>query len=213
MTGPLAAGLALAYLSGSFPTAYLAGRASGVDLGAAGSGNYGATNVFRTLGAAPGIVVLALDAAKGYFPVLLIPGWLPSPGLPVDAHGVLLAAAAVLGHVFSIFVRFRGGKGVATAAGAFAALAPLATLGAALAWLAIAGVTRIASLASLTAAAVLLVGVVLLAATVKADDSWLVAATALLALFVVWTHRENIARLRRGEEHRILAGRGGRPRA
>ena len=144
-----ALGLLLAYLAGSFPTAWLVGRARGVDLGAVGSGNYGATNVFRNLGWGPALVVVAVDVAKGFLPVELFPGWLPAAGLSEVAYQVLLAIAAVLGHVFSVFLGFRGGKGVGTAAGAFLALAPAALLAAALVWGLVVAWRRIVSLASL----------------------------------------------------------------
>ncbi|HUP00100.1 MAG TPA: glycerol-3-phosphate 1-O-acyltransferase PlsY [Gemmatimonadota bacterium] len=205
----LPAGLVLAYLAGSFPTAYLAGRARGVDLGAVGSGNYGATNVFRNLGAGPAALVVAVDLAKGLLPVLLIPRAMPMPGLSLSMHQVLLAIAAVLGHVFSIFLRFRGGKGIATAGGAYLALAPVPTLVAALAWVAVVLATRIVSLASLTAAVVLLAGV-LLREEVAAGGGWVLAwLTVAIVALVFWTHRENIGRLQRGEERRIAVGRSG----
>ena len=89
-------GLLLAYVAGSFPTAWLAGRARGIDLGAVGSGNYGATNVYRNLGWGPALVVVTVDVAKGYFPVQLLPGWLPADGLAPVAYQVLLAGSAVV---------------------------------------------------------------------------------------------------------------------
>lgn len=204
----VALGLLLAYVAGSFPTAWLAGRARGIDLGAVGSGNYGATNVYRNLGWGPALVVVTVDIAKGYFPVQLLPGWLPADGLAPVAYQVLLAGAAVLGHVFSVFLSFRGGKGVGTAAGAFLALSPIALLLAALTWGAVLAWRRIVSLASLAGALVLLAAVWTLHA--REPGAWpLMLATTLLAAFVFWTHRENIGRLRRGEERRISAdGRG-----
>lgn len=204
-----ALGLLLAYLAGSFPTAWLVGRARGVDLGAVGSGNYGATNVFRNLGWGPALVVVAVDVAKGFLPVELFPGWLPAAGLSEVAYQVLLAIAAVLGHVFSVFLGFRGGKGVGTAAGAFLALAPAALLAAALVWGLVVAWRRIVSLASLAGTLVLLVAV--WAAYAREAGTWpLLLLTTLLAGFVFWTHRDNISRLRRGEEKRIAAGHGKR---
>ncbi|MGH7564525.1 MAG: glycerol-3-phosphate 1-O-acyltransferase PlsY [Gemmatimonadota bacterium] len=205
----MAIGLLLAYLAGSFPTAWLAGRAKGMDLGAVGSGNYGATNVYRNLGRGPALAVVAVDVAKGFLPVQLLPEWLPADGLTPVGYQVLLAVAAVLGHVFSVFLSFRGGKGVGTAAGAFLALAPKALLLAALTWGLVLAWRRIVSLASLTGAVVLLVAVWALHA--RDPGAWpLVLTTTLLAAFVFWTHRENIGRLRRGEERRITAGGGRR---
>lgn len=203
----LAVGLLLAYLSGSVPTAYLVGRAKGVDLATLGSGNYGATNVYRTLGAGPAVVALIVDVLKGFLPVLLLPRWLPVEGMGSLAYGVLIAVAAVLGHVFSIFIGLRGGKGVGTAAGAFMALAPAPTAFAALAFVLVLAWRKIVSLGSLTAALVLLVAVVLMHARTFVSDWPLITMTALLAVFVFWTHRENIKRLVRGEEKPVFRPR------
>ncbi len=198
--------LFVAYLAGSFPTAWLAGRARGVDVGSMGSGNYGATNVFRTLGAAPAAIVVLVDVAKGLLPVALLPRVLPAEGVSSSLQAVLLAVAAVLGHVYSVFLGFRGGKGVGTAAGAYLALAPWALLAAAGVWLAILGMTRIVSVASLVGALALLAGVVAIDFGPEGSDVVIVAATALLVVFVFWTHRANIGRLARGEERRISMG-------
>ncbi|MFN2384060.1 MAG: glycerol-3-phosphate 1-O-acyltransferase PlsY [Gemmatimonadota bacterium] len=210
MAGQLALALGLAYVAGSFPTAWLVGRARGIDLRTAGSGNYGATNVYRTLGAVPAIVALVGDVAKGLLPVLLLPRWIPVPELELPTYGVLLALAAIVGHVFSLFLRFRGGKGVGTTFGAYLALAPWATLAAALVWLALVRWRRLVSLASLAAASVLLVAVVVSQATTWPEGWPLVAATGALVAFVFWTHRENLSRLRRGTEQPIVAGGGER---
>ncbi|HKY60290.1 MAG TPA: glycerol-3-phosphate acyltransferase, partial [Gemmatimonadota bacterium] len=105
----IAIGLLVAYLAGSFPTAYLVGRARGVDLGRVGSGNYGATNVFRNLGKGPATLALVVDVAKGFLPVEFLPRWLSPSGIGPGTFAVLLAVAAVLGHVYSVFLRFRGG--------------------------------------------------------------------------------------------------------
>jgi glycerol-3-phosphate acyltransferase PlsY len=203
----LALSLALAYLAGSFPTAYLAGKARGVDVGAVGSGNYGATNVFRSVGAIPAIVVVIVDVAKGFLPVVLLPRLVPIDSLQPMTYAVAVAAAAILGHVFSIFLRFRGGKGIGTAAGAYLALAPWALLAAAFAWLAMVLLTRIVSLASLVGALALLAGVVITDSGPRGSDVVLGAVTAVLVAFVFWTHRANLGRLARGEERRIATGR------
>ena len=205
----LAAGLLLAYLAGSFPTAYLVGRARGVDLGSVGSRNYGATNVYRNLGRGPAVVALVVDVAKGYLPVALLPRWLTPGAVGPATFAVLLALAAVLGHVFSIFLRFRGGKGVGTAAGAFLALSPWATLLAAIAWALVLAWRRIVSLASLAATVVLLLAVAALHASEGSRGRPLVGLTAGLCAFVFWTHRDNIRRLARGEEKPIVGHRGG----
>lgn len=201
------AGIAAGYLAGSLPAAWLAGRLKGIDPGQVGSGNYGATNVYRTLGAGPAALVLAVDVLKGYLPTALLPDALPAAGWPAGAYAVAIGVAAVLGHVFSVFLGFRGGKGVGTAAGAFLALAPIPTALAAMAWLVVLGVGRIVSVASLSAAVVLAATVwIRHAGALGASWPLVGAATALLG-FVFWTHRANVRRLARGEEPRV-----GRPR-
>ena len=185
--------LALAYFAGSLPTGVLVARALGVDIRAHGSGNMGATNVARTLGKKVGLFVLAVDAAKGYGPTLLAlclarPAW--------TSAGVALLA--VLGHVFPIWLRFRGGKGVATALGAFLALAPVATGLAAAVYLLAFAITRIGAVGSLAATASLPVFVWL------RDGAPPTCALAVaLFLFILYTHRANLRRLLRGREHRF----------
>lgn len=205
MTLPIA--IAIAYLVGSFPTAYLVGRVRGVDVGALGSGNYGTTNVLRVLGPGPAIAALVVDVAKGFAPVVLLPRGLPVEGLDPLMYGLLVGIGAILGHVYSIFLGFRGGKGVGTAFGVFLGLAPWATLVAALVWAAVVLIGRIVSLASLAAAVALLVGIVATHARTSERDWAMIVATAGLVAFVFWTHRSNIGRLRRGEEKPIAAGR------
>jgi len=206
----VAIGLGVAYLSGSIPAAYLVGRAHGVDLADVGSGNYGATNVFRILGPWPASAALVVDVAKGLLPVLLIPRWFAPPGLAPSTWGVLIAVAAVLGHVFPLWLRFRGGKGVGTAFGAFLALAPGPILVAAFVWVAALLWRRIVSLASLSAAAALLAGVLATRFGTLAREWPVVVVTAALVAFVFWTHRENIDRLSRGEERPVRARSGKR---
>jgi len=193
----------LAYLLGATPTSFWVGKGIyGVDLRREGSGNLGATNALRVLGWKAAVPVVAVDMLKGWFPVWLFPR-VDMPGTP-DAWVLLYGAAAILGHVFSVWVAFRGGKGVATGAGVFLALTPLAVLVAFVVWLVVVVLTRIVSLASILAALSLPVAVVL---TPHAGGRALEAFTAALALFVVWAHRSNIGRLLRGEELRF--GRDG----
>ncbi len=202
----LALSLAVAYFAGAFPTAWLVGRARGVDVGRQGSGNYGATNVFRTLGPAPAVIVMLVDVAKGFLPAAFLPRALPVEGLAPQTHAVLLAVAAVVGHVYSVFLGFRGGKGIGTAAGGYLAIAPWALLAALGVWLVVVAATRIVSLASLAGALALLVGVVVIDFAPAASDVVLVVVTTLLVAFVFWTHRANIGRLARGQERRIAPG-------
>jgi acyl phosphate:glycerol-3-phosphate acyltransferase len=191
--------LALAYASGSIPSAHIAGRAQGVDLRKQGSGNLGATNVFRVLGWKIGVAVFLADALKGALPVLLLPPRIDSARDPV-VWGLAVGVAAIMGHVRPVFLKFgKGGKGVATAAGVFFALAPIPMLATFAVFVALVLATGYVSLGSLASAVLL---PVLLAYKVG-TDSPLFAVSAVIAAFVFWTHRANIGRLRRGEEHRF----------
>jgi glycerol-3-phosphate acyltransferase PlsY len=190
--------LVLAYVVGSFPTAHLVGTANGVDLRTVGSGNLGATNVFRTLGWKWGLLVYVVDFLKGLLPVLYLPrlaGVEGGASLWAMAFGVL----AIAGHVKPLFLLGRGGgKGVATASGVFVALAPFAALCAVGAFVVCVAITRYVSLGSLVGAAVLAAVLVL-----RDGATPLTYLGATIALFVFFTHRENIGRLMRGEERRI----------
>lgn len=200
-----ALGLVIAYLSGSIPFAYLAGRIrKGIDLRQHGSGNLGATNVYRLLGWRIALVVLLLDAAKGALPVLFLPDLMgvgeSSPGEYAWAWPIAYGVAAIAGHVRSVFLLWKGGgKGVATAAGVFFALALTPMIAAAVVWLGVVFATGYVSLASICAAVALPVAIAL----VEGMDSPLLAVSLIVAFFVIWTHRANIGRLRRGEEHRF----------
>lgn len=206
-----------AYLTGAIPTGYLAGRLlKGIDLRDHGSGNLGATNVFRNLGATPAILVLLFDMFKGFAPVFWFP-LLAGPGGPermaLTAFRLVLGLAAILGHMFSPFVRFKGGKGVATAAGIFLALAPQA-LGLCLAvWIVLMSLFRIVSVASLGAALALPVAVFLTTSGQHDGDLLLRGFSLFVAAVVVYSHRGNISRLIRGEEKRLTRGRDPEGRA
>ena len=197
---PALVGILIAYLAGSIPTAYLAGKARGVDLRAHGSGNLGATNVARVLGTRTGILVFVADFLKGFLPVWILPRYIDSPN--VELWAVLFGAAAIIGHVKPIFLGGKGGgKGVATASGVFLALAFVPLLIAQAVWAMVFYVTRYVSLASLISAAILPIAIL----TWWRDPvSPVFLASLTVAVFVFWTHRANIGRLRRGEEHRFL---------
>jgi glycerol-3-phosphate acyltransferase PlsY len=191
--------LALAYVSGSLPFAWIAGQVKGVDLRKQGSGNLGATNVFRVLGWKIGLAVFLADALKGALPVLLLPPRIASARDPV-VWALLVAVAAIAGHVRPLFLGFRkGGKGVATAAGVFFALAPVPMAVCFALFVAIVLASGYVSLGSLVSAALL--PIILLATLGATSPLFLVSAA--IATFVFWTHRANIGRLRRGEEHRF----------
>lgn len=188
--------LLLAYLVGATPTSYVVGRLGyGIDLRDHGSGNLGATNVFRVMGWKAALPVVLVDVGKGWLPAALFPRW---DGAPEAEWALAYGTAAIVGHVFSIYVGFKGGKGVATSAGVFAALAPWATLAGAAVWLVVVGLTRIVSLGSLLAAVALPFAVFYTGEPTL--ELWLAIG---LALFVIYAHRSNIGRLVRGEENRF----------
>jgi len=192
-----AVALALSYLVGAIPTSYLAGRLfRGIDLRQHGSRNLGATNLYRVLGWRYAIPVGLFDAAKGLVPVL---GIAPRAGSS-ELFALLCGLTAVLGHVFSVFVRFRGGKGVATAAGAMLGLAPLALGVALVVWAVLVFTTGYVSLGSIAAAAVFPFVVLLLEPPADPRMLWLDAAAAAA---IIWFHRGNIRRLLNGTENRF----------
>ena len=197
-TAPLLLVLA-AYAAGAVPASYWIGRAFyGKDLRTLGSGNLGATNAYRMLSPWAGIVVVAVDAFKGFAPVWWFPRWDGEEGA---VWAVAYGGAAVVGHVFSFWVRFRGGKGVATSAGVLAALVPAALGAGFAAWLVVALATRIVSLASIVAAA----AVPLAAWLLPNGDPVVQGFLTVVGLFVMWAHRSNIRRLLAGTEHRMGA--------
>jgi glycerol-3-phosphate acyltransferase PlsY len=189
------------YLLGATPTSYLAGRLGrGIDLREHGSKNLGATNVYRLLGWRYAIPVGLFDVAKGAIPVALFGRWAAGPAwLPVTLGG-----AAVLGHMFSPYVRFRGGKGVATAAGVFLALAPLAFAIALPVWGVCLWLTGYVSLSSILAALMFPLWV-WLTTGVAGPTFW---ASVVLALLIVLAHRANIQRLLAGTENRFRTRTG-----
>lgn len=192
----LRAGVLLAaYLLGSIPFSYLVGRRHGVDVRTVGSGNVGATNVMRSVGRGAGLAAFALDFLKGTAVTLV--------AMSVERDGALpalAAAAAVLGHMYPVWLRFRGGKGVATGAGAFLPLVPLATVAALAAFGLALALTRYVSVSSLVGCATL--AAVAFALRGPSAVAWSATATALL---VLWKHRANLARIARGTESRLGA--------
>lgn len=195
----------LAYLLGSIPTSYLAGRlVAGIDLRSHGSGNLGAANTFRILGAKPALVVLLVDVAKGFLPVHLAP-LLPGAD-QVPGHWLKLVAAffAVVGHMFSVFVSLSGGKGIATTAGAYLALSPYAFLLALALWLLVLAASRIVSMASLSAALALPFIVVGTWRLGWSQARWSELAVSIALTFVIVVkHRSNIQRLIAGQEPKL----------
>lgn len=196
--------LPVAYLLGAIPTSYLVARAvAGVDLREVGSKNLGATNLFRLLGWRAAVPVALFDVAKGAGPVLLFLAFVQEPSW----WALMVGSAAVLGHVFSPFVRFKGGKGVATAAGVFLAYLPGAIGAAAVIWISLVAATGYVSLGSLAAAVTfpLFVGVLYPG---RSAAFWVAMA---VAVFVVFNHRSNVRRLLAGTEARFGARRRSTP--
>jgi glycerol-3-phosphate acyltransferase PlsY len=184
-----------AYLLGSVPTGYILGSLAGVDVRKAGSGNVGATNVARVAGKRHGIFTLIADVAKGFVPVIIAIHLNFSP-LATACVGI----AAFLGHLYSVFLRFKGGKGVATAVGVFLALAPWATLVLILIFAAVLLATRAVSLSSMVAAAA--APLVLWLSSHPPIYVWM---SFLIAVMIVLRHRENIQRLLSGTEPKLGA--------
>ena len=202
MVAALLITLIFAYLAGSLPTGFLVARAMRVDITQVGSGNIGATNVFRVLGKGPGALVLIVDLLKGALAVLVAP-ILAAAVTPTDSLALpaLAALGAVLGHNYTCWLGFKGGKGVATSAGAMAALIPPAFGVTVITWLLVFFLSRYVSMASIAAAVILPVATIF---TVSGPTRWpLVAFTSALAALAVWRHRANIERLKAGTEHRI----------
>jgi glycerol-3-phosphate acyltransferase PlsY len=199
-----AAWLVLSYLAGAFPTSYLAGRLfKGIDLREHGSRNLGATNVYRVLGWKYAIPVALLDVAKGAAPVWSAGAWGPD----IELFPLYCGVAAVVGHVFSVFVGWKGGKGVATASGVVLALAPKALLVALVVWGALVWLTGYVSVGSVASAAVFPVA----AYFIEGARGGVLVIEIALAAFLIWKHRANLQRLARGTENRF--GRRARPQA
>jgi acyl phosphate:glycerol-3-phosphate acyltransferase len=189
--------LCASYLLGAVPTSYLAGRLlRGIDLREHGSKNLGATNLYRVLGWRVAVPVGLFDMAKGLVPVLLF-----APQVSTSQTFALVCGlTAMVGHVFSVFVGFKGGKGVATAAGVMLGLTPAALLIALVVWIAVVALTGYVSLGSIVAAAVFPVAVRLVDPPDQPEILWLDMAAAA---GIIWLHRANIARLLRGTENRF----------
>ncbi len=208
-------GIVCSYFAGSIPFGVLIAKAKGVNIREHGSKNIGATNVGRVLGKKLGLTCFVLDVLKGAVPVLVVGSVAGLIGQQINQTGtsemllwICIALAALLGHMYSAFLKLGGGKGVATAFGGMVAMWPLLTfpvLLAFLAWVVTLKGTKMISLASLVAAIVLFadaVVTVMLASTIK--HAWpLLAVTGLIASMVLWKHRSNIGRIVRGEEPKI----------
>lgn len=185
----------VAYFFGAIPFGLLVAKSKGVDIREQGSGNIGATNVFRVLGKGLGIFTFMLDALKGFLPAFVF----PMIGNVEPVYGVLFGLAAIIGHSFPVYLKFKGGKGVATSAGMLLGVAPLAVGIAFLVWIISLLISRFVSLASILAA--LTVSVVV---WIEGDKDLVVKiALTAMSMLVVWLHRANIKRLMNGTENRF----------
>lgn len=198
VTVQIIAALLASYALGAIPFGLLAGKLRGIDIRATGSGNIGATNVWRTLGPRAGAAVFALDVAKG-FAAPTLARLLVGP----EAHGIIAACAAlaILGHTFSCWLRFRGGKGIATGFGAMLGLVPLVALGCLVAWLLALAVSRMISVASIVACVAAPIGLYVTHA--PPAYAWVVGALAVVAML---KHLPNVRRILAGTEPKV--GRG-----
>jgi glycerol-3-phosphate acyltransferase PlsY len=192
----------VAYLLGSIPTGYLVARARGVDIRSVGSGNIGATNVFRILGKPAGIFVLVIDGLKGYAACAWAVDFIHHRwgGEAVDIEYLRLVAGltVILGHNYTCWLKFKGGKGIATSAGALAALVPVALIIILIIFVLLFAITGYVSLGSIAASAALPVATWLTNGSVT-----MIAVTTLMAILAIYKHKANIQRLLRGTESRI----------
>jgi acyl phosphate:glycerol-3-phosphate acyltransferase len=193
------------YLLGSIPTGFLVARARGIDIRQVGSGNIGATNAFRVLGKPFGFFVLLVDAAKGYLACVGVPRWIPlllppaSPQIEASLAPALIGGlTAVLGHNYTCWLGFKGGKGIATSAGVLAGWVPAGLGITFVTWIIVFALSRIVSLASLAAAVILPFAVWLTDA-----PNVFVGVTSLLSALAIYKHRPNIVRLWQGTEPRL----------
>jgi glycerol-3-phosphate acyltransferase PlsY len=199
--GPLSAvALVAAYLLGSIPFSYLVARRKGIDVRTVGSGNVGATNVMRSAGRAAGLSAFALDFLKGSLAT-----WL-ALRLAGPTMAAVAAVIAMLGHMYPVWLSFKGGKGVATGAGAFLPILPVAAVAGLLTFGVVAWLTRFASVGSIAGSTALPVVALLMSAPPAST-----LAAAFAAILIVWKHRENIRRIAAGSERRLGARKEAAP--
>lgn len=196
----------IGYLLGSIPNGFLAGRIARMDVREHGSGNIGATNVLRVLGKPWGFAVFFADALKGFIAVRLafvLVARTPGAADYSEFYAILAAAACVFGHSFPVWLKFKGGKGVATSAGAIFGVMPIAAITIFLVWLVIFETTRYVSLASVLAAMALPFAIAVLIRMGKTQGVVLFYFSAAMTALVVWRHRSNLVRLWNGTEQRF----------
>jgi glycerol-3-phosphate acyltransferase PlsY len=194
------------YLLGSFPPGYLAGRIVGVDVRKMGSGNIGATNVLRVFGKPWGVAVFLLDTLKGLAAVRLaffLAEQMAFTGFSMIYLGILAGLMCIAGHLFPVWLGFKGGKGVATSAGVVFGLMPLAVVIVTLVWVLVFKITRYVSLASVAAALALPAAVAALMHWGMIESAGLLYLSMIVAVLVTWSHRSNFSRLLKGTEQRF----------
>ncbi|NQT47285.1 MAG: glycerol-3-phosphate 1-O-acyltransferase PlsY [Candidatus Omnitrophica bacterium] len=197
----LLSGLFLSYLVGSIPTSYIFAKLSrGIDIRNYGSGNVGATNVYRTVGKLPGLLVLILDILKGVVAVLFITKtfYRPVGNIDFEVYKLAIGLAVVIGHDWTIFLKFKGGKGVATSAGVLFMLCPNILALGAITWVITVLISKYVSLSSLVASASIPIF-----AAILGEPLGLILATALLCLMTTYKHKENIRRLMMKQEKKV----------
>lgn len=190
-----------AYLIGSLPTSFIMGKVTrGLDIRQHGSGNVGATNALRVLGTKIGLFTLLIDIGKGFLTIFLARKFLPEAS---NLFFIGIGLATILGHIFTIFLKFKGGKGVATSAGVFLALTPLAVAIALAVFVIVVAVTRYVSLGSILAASVLFLTELIINFTNSFSQLEFLIFVFIVALFIIIKHRSNIARLLAGNENKL----------
>jgi len=196
---------ALGYLLGSIPFGYLIAKAYGVDIRQCGSGNIGATNVLRIVGKTPGVAVFICDFLKGLLPVLAVLYILRQEKSATAVNiAALIGGCAILGHNYSVWLKFKGGKGISTSAGVFLGLMPLTLLGAVAVWGLVFYTTRYVSLASVWAALALpLIEFCLPIFGLTERKPLLLILAVLLSVMAVWRHRSNLLNIYHRREHRF----------
>jgi len=200
--------IVISYILGSIPTAIIAGKLlKNIDIRDHGSGNAGATNVFRVLGWKAGLIVLLIDMFKGFAPVYWLISLIPEAGVSPDSrihYQIIIGISAVAGHVWTIFARFRGGKGVGTAAGVFLGLEPVPVFICLIVFIILVSKTRYVSLGSTTAAILLPIILFLKKYFLHFEvPIAMIILSILLAVLIVLTHKKNIRRLVQGKENKL----------
>lgn len=197
--------LVLAYLLGSIPTSYIMGKKlKNIDIRNYGSGNVGATNALRVLGTKIGIITLIIDMGKGFLVVFLAKLLMQKFNFDnIDIALIFIGLAAIIGHIFTIFLSFKGGKGVATSAGVFIALTPIAFSIAFLCFIIIVWITKYVSLGSITAAVILSITELIINIRNYFDKLEFLIFVFIIAIFVIVRHKDNIKRLLAGNENKL----------